>query len=145
MNSAWQPFREPLWATLARNGAIAIALGAVLAYLSGGGLPSWPLASLLALWPALGGHCVELVFLYWLRPRLPAKRWAQVMARLVIWFTSGCGLAAAMAVTAQALGGPYPPRWPLWWVGGAAFIGIELVAHLVLQLRGSSSFYNGRG
>ncbi len=26
-------------------------------------------------------------------------------------------------------------HWPAWWLGGIAFIGIELVAHLVLQLR----------
>ena len=31
------------------------------------------------------------------------------------------------------------------WLGGLAFIGIELVAHLVLQLRGRPSFYNERG
>jgi len=30
-------------------------------------------------------------------------------------------------------------------LGGLAFIGIELVTHLVLQLRGRPSFYDGRG
>ncbi len=38
-----------------------------------------------------------------------------------------------------------PPRWPAWWLGGLAFIGIELVAHLALLLRGRPSFYDGRG
>jgi hypothetical protein len=43
-------------------------------------------------------------------------------------------------------------RWPvatllvLWpSFGGAGFIGVELIAQLVLQLRGRPSFYYGRG
>jgi hypothetical protein len=36
-------------------------------------------------------------------------------------------------------------QWPPWWLAGAAFIGIELVAQLALQARGRPSFYNGRG
>jgi hypothetical protein len=36
-------------------------------------------------------------------------------------------------------------HWPRWWLGGLVFIGIELVAHLVLRLRGRPNFYNGRG
>jgi hypothetical protein len=35
--------------------------------------------------------------------------------------------------------------WPAWWLAGLAFIGIELAAHLVLQLRGRPNFYSGRG
>ena len=44
----------------------------------------------------------------------------------------------------MALAGFRPARWPAWWLGGLAFIGIELLAHLLLQLRGRPSFYNGR-
>jgi hypothetical protein len=55
------------------------------------------------------------------------------------------GLAVGMGLTAMALAGFRPAHWPVWWLGGLAFIGIELVAHLVLQLRGRPSFYNGRG
>jgi hypothetical protein len=50
-----------------------------------------------------------------------------------------------MWLTASALGTSRPARWPHWWVGGLAFVGIELVVHLVLHLRGNTSFYNGRG
>jgi len=69
MTSHWQPFQEPLRATLLRNGTIAIVVGAVLARFSGG-LARWPMDTLLVLWPALGGHWVEVWFLNWLRPRL---------------------------------------------------------------------------
>ena len=69
----------------------------------------------------------------------------QVAARLAIWFAGGVGLALGMHLTAMALGASRPARWPAWWVGGVAFIGVELVVHLVLQLRGRPSFYNGRG
>jgi hypothetical protein len=29
----------------------------------------------------------------------------------------------------------FRPRWPDWWVGGIAFIGIEVVANSVLWMR----------
>ena len=83
MTSPWQPFREPLRATLVRNGIIALVAGAVLARWQGG-LARWPLLTLLLLWLSLGGHCVELWFLNFLRPRLPDARAAQVAFRLVV-------------------------------------------------------------
>ena len=144
MTSQWQPFREPLRVTISRNGIIAIVVGAVLARLWGG-LARWTLATLLALWPSLGGHFLELWFLNWLRPRLSVERAVQVGARVGVWFVGGIVLAIGMSLTARALGGFRPVRWPVLWLGGLAFIGIELVVHLVLQLRGRSSFYNGRG
>jgi hypothetical protein len=138
------PFREPLRATLLRTVTIALVAGAVLAR-SWGGLPRWPAATLLMLWPSFGGHLVDLWFLNWLRPRLPAAAEVQVGARLAVWFVGGTALALGMALTAMALAGFAPARWPALWLGGLAFIGIELVAHLALQLRGRPSFYNGRG
>jgi hypothetical protein len=127
-----------------RTGMIAIVAGAVLAPLWGG-LTRWPTATLLLLWPSFGGHWVELWFLNWLRPRLSIARGVQVAARLAVWFVGGAGLAVGMGLTAMALAGFRPPRWPAWWLGGLVFMGIELVAHLALQLRGRPSFYNGRG
>ena len=112
---------------------------------SGGGVRYWPAATLLALWPAFGGHWVELFFLNWLRPRISDRRWVQAAARLIVWFAGGCLLLAGMYYTSIALHGYIPVRWPAWWVGGIAFIGIELVTHLFLQLRGCGSFYSGRG
>ena len=127
-----------------RTGTISIVVGAVVALLWGR-LARWPMATLLVLWPSLGGHWVELWFLNWLRPRLSIARGLQVAARIGVWFVGGIGLAIGMGLTAMALAGFRPPRWPDWWLGGLAFIGIELVIHLVLQLRGRPSFYNGRG
>lgn len=148
----WQPYREPLRTTLLRTGTIALIAGAVLASVwrgpGRGGLARWPIATLLVLWPSFGGHWVDVCFLNWLRPRLPRARPAQIAARLAVWFLGGAALALAMALTAIALPGFRPPHRPALWLaglGGLAFIGIELVAHLVLQLRGRSSFYNGRG
>lgn len=97
------------------------------------------------LWPTLGGHWVELWFLNWLRPRLADARALHVAARLGVWFVGGIVLAMGMYVTAVTLSGAAPVRRPSWWVSGLAFIGIELVAQLFLQLRGQPSFYNGRG
>jgi hypothetical protein len=145
MTLPWQPYREPIWATLARTGAIAVVVGAVLARRAGGGLAGWGVATLLMLWPALGGHVVEVFFLNWLRPRLPAGRGVQAIARVAVWFVGGVVLFMAMRATAMALGRARPAQWPAWWLGGLAFIAIELVAHFVLQLRGRPSFYNGRG
>ncbi len=143
----WHPYREPLGTTLLRTGTIALVLGAALA-LYRGGLARWPMATLLALWPALGGHYVELLFLNRIRPRLPDAPAVQAGVRVGVWFVAGAGLALGMILTARPLGEPWPAQWPVRRVcvlGGLAFIGIELVAHLLLQLRGRSSFFNGRG
>jgi hypothetical protein len=144
MMAPWQPFREPIGHTLVRTGTIALVGGAVLARFWGG-LGRWPLATLLVLWPAFGGHWVELWFLNWLRPRLPVGRAAQAAARLGVWFAGGIALGLGMAMTARFVGGLRPARWPAWWLAGLAFIGVELVVHLFLQLRGCRSFFNGRG
>lgn len=144
MTPHWQPYREPLRATILRTGTIAIAGGAVLA-LFWGGLRHWPVAILLVLWPSFGGHWVEVWFLNRLRPRLSFARGVQVAARLGVWFVGGVGLAIGMGLTARAFTGFRPAHWPAWWVAGFAFIGIELVAHLILEWRGCPSFYNGRG
>jgi hypothetical protein len=140
----WQPYDEPLRVTVARTVGIAVVAGAVLANSWRGHL-RWPVASALMLWPSFGGHWIELWFLNWLRPRLSASRAMQIAARLAVWFIGGVGLALGMWVTAITLTGMRRPLWATWWVAGFAFIGIELVAQLVLQLRGRPSFFNGRG
>lgn len=144
MTSRWQPYREPLRATLVRTGTIALVVGAVVARWWGG-LARWPIATLVALWPAFGGHWVEVWFLNWLRPRLSGARAVQLGARVGVWFLGGVVLALGMGVTAMALGGFGAVRWSACWRGGLAFVGIELVVHLLLQLRGRPSFYDGRG
>jgi hypothetical protein len=72
----------------------------------------------------------------------------QVAARVLVWFFGGVGLMIGMALTATALDSSgwihWPVRWPPCWLGGLAFIGVELLAHLVLRLRGRPSFYDGR-
>ena len=127
-----------------RNVSIAVLLGAVVT-LTTGRFSRWPLAALLALWPSLGGHWLEVFFLNWLRPRLPAARGVQVLARIGLWFAGGMGFAAAMRVTAMVLAAlPAMTSWS-WWLGGLGFIGIELVAHLVLMARRLPSFCDGLG
>ena len=146
MNAPWQPFHEPLRRTLLRTGTIALVGGAVLAR-GRGGLTHWPAATLLMLWPALGGHWVEVGFLNHLRPRLPATRAVQVAVRIAVWLVGGAILALGMGLTAIALTGRRPPHWPTAWLagGGLAFIAIELIAHLVLQLRHRPNFFNALG
>lgn len=145
MTSPWQPYREPLRTTLLRTVTLALILGAVLTRWWGGGVIRWLLLSFLMLWPAFGGHWVDLWFLNWLRPRLSAARAAQIAGRLGVWFTGGAVLLLGMCLTALALPGFRPPAWPAWWLAGIMFIGVELAAHLVLSLRGRPSFYDGRG
>jgi hypothetical protein len=69
----------------------------------------------------------------------------QIAARILVWFVGGAILFLAMRWTAQLLPGPFPARGPRWWIGGLVFIAIELIVHIVLQLRRVPSFYNGRG
>jgi len=143
MTTPWQLHREPLRATLLRTTIIALVAGGVVALRSGGRI-AWPLASLLFLWLSFGGHWVELWYLNWLRPRISSARLMQIMARVGTWFVGGTVLALGVALTARALAFRRA-RWPAWWLGGFAFIVLELVVHLGLQLRGRPSFYNGRG
>jgi hypothetical protein len=143
MTSPWTPYREPLRATLLRTIAIALVAATVLTFATRGRV-AWPIAVLVMLWPSLGGHYVELWFLNWLRPRLPAARGVQLTARLTTWFGGGVIFAALMALTARVLVGR-PTRVLPWWIAGLGFIGIELIAHLGLRARGRPNVYEGRG
>ena len=144
MTPQWQPYREPLRVTLLRTVTLAVILGALFAR-ARGGLARWPLWTLVMLWPTFGGHWVELWFLNWLRPRLGDSRALHMVARLGVWFVGGVGLGHGMYWTAKALTDLRPRQGPPWWIAGLAFIGLELVVQLALQLRGRPSFYNGRG
>jgi effector-binding domain-containing protein len=143
-NVGWAPYHEPILTTLARTFTIALVVGGVLAWRTGR-LANWPIATLVVLWLSFGGHWVELFFLNILRPRLPTARAAQTGARLAVWFIGGAALAQGMKLTVLLLEGSLPMRWPAWWIGGLAFIGVELIVHLLLHLRGRPSLYTGRG
>ena len=134
-------FDEPIRRTLVRNFAIAAGVGIVLALRRRDLLLALPF-SLLALWFALGGHYVEIAFLNIVRPRIPEKRIVQVPARFVAWFVGGAVLYELVAITARVLPVARPP-FGAWWVGGLVFIGVELVVHAVMAVRGLPNFYRG--
>jgi hypothetical protein len=52
--------------------------------------------------------------------------------------------ALGIIVTTRALTGLRPSQPPAWWLGGVAFIAMELVVHLVLYARRLPSFYDRR-
>jgi hypothetical protein len=134
--------REPLQTTVLRTGGIALVAGLLLA-LAMGHVNRWPVLTLAVLWFSLGGHWLELWFLNWLGPRLPAARRLQVAARIVVWFTGGILLGLGATFTA-GLADYRLVRSSAWWFAGVAFVGAELLLHLWLQLRARPSFYNGR-
>jgi hypothetical protein len=144
MTAPWQPYHEPIRSTLLRNGVLSLVAGVAIT-LAWRGRITLPAATLLALWPTLGGHFVEIFFLNRLRPRLPNARAPQITARLAVWFLGGVMIALGMALTTRVLTGAMPVWRPAWWLAGLAFVGLELVVHLVLTARGRSSIYNGRG
>lgn len=136
---------EPLHTTLRRTVSIAAVVGLVIALSTHRSIRAWPAATLVALWFSFGGHWVEVAFLRQVRPRLrPAPR-VQVGARLLVWFVGGVGLSLGLALSARALLGSWRTAFPAWYWGGLAFVAIELVVHVALQLRRLPSFYNGRG
>jgi hypothetical protein len=129
--------------TLGRNLTIALVVGVVIALVRRAPLLALPEA-LLALWPSLGGHFVEIAFLDGVRPRIPRARLVQASARLVWWLAGGALLGAALIATAHAL--PIgAPRWHWWWMGAPLFVALELTVHAILALRGQPSFYRGDG
>lgn len=138
-------YTEPLLATVIRNVLLATIVSIVVALTSARSTQPirWPIAFLLMLWPTFGGHLLEVWYLGWLCPRLPAVPSVRRAARLVTWFIGGCLLGVAVALTARAVVGTPFTRWPSWWLAGIAFIGIELVAHAGLLARGQRNFYSG--
>src|SRR6266545_3178778 len=87
-------------------------------------------------------HWVELFFLNWLRPRLPAERWAQIGGRLLVWIVGGTVLMVGARFTALSLGIP-ALRVPPWALGGPIFVGVELFVHALSQVRAQPNFFNG--
>ena len=142
--SDWTPFREPLRTTLIRTLSIAIVAGGVVA-LTTRHPARWPALALVMLWPSLGGHWIDLLYLNVLRPRLPRDRSLHLLARVAVWFASGVILAAGVQLTVGIFADHASIRWLTWATAGALFVAVELVAHAGLHLRGRPSFYNGLG
>lgn len=138
------PAPEPLRTTLLRTASIALAVGGALTLAFGSGLARWPVNAALALWPAFGGHWVEVAYLRGVRPRV-GGRGAQVVARIAVWLAGGVLLALGAALTARFAFALPPVRWPLLLLGGPGFVGVELVAHLALRVTGRPSLWDGRG
>jgi hypothetical protein len=105
---------------------------------------AWPQWTAFALWFSFGGHWVELFFLNWFRPRLPSARWAQVTGRVFTWLIGGTLLLVGARTTVVFLSWQ-AMRLPPWWLGGLGFLGLELLVHALLSLRGHPNFYNGLG
>jgi hypothetical protein len=131
------PFHEPLRATLLRTVLIALVVGVVV-----GRSALWLPWTAFALWLTFGGHWVEVFFLNWLRPRLPAERWAQIGGRLLLWVVAGTVLMIGARITVLSLGIP-ALRVPPWALGGPILVGVELVVHALSQVRGQPNFFNG--
>jgi len=140
----WEPYREPLRTTVKRTFLIAAIAAAILAPWMGG-FHTWPLLALLLLWPAFGGHWVDVLFLNWLRPRLPSAPAVQRIARILVWFAGGVLLSIGARWTAAMFTPGRLEVWLWWAIAGTLFVVIELVAHAALQMRGRPSFYNGAG
>ena len=136
-----EPYREPLRVTLTRTVGIAAIVGALVA-LSMHDVRRWPALTLVFLWPSFGGHWIDLWYLNWLRPRLPSNRSTQRAAHVATWFVGGVLLGIGVRVTANALLAHPSLAWLTWWRAGAAFVAIELAAHVALHLRGMPGFYH---
>jgi hypothetical protein len=144
MNESWLPYREPLATTLVRNAVLALLIGGVVAWRLGR-MPLWPAAAGLALWFTLGGHCVEIWFLNWLRPRIAPSRRAQLATRLAVWFAGGVILGLCVFATMRLTGMTHAIPVRRWWIAGVVFIGVELGAHLGLAASRRPNFYDGAG
>jgi hypothetical protein len=133
--------REPFSRTLVRNVAIALVVGSALAFRNRDPSRLVPL-SVLVLWFSLGGHYVETLFVNGIRPRIARARWAQASARLAVWFVGGVTLYVPMVITARFLS-VEARLLGSWWLAGLGFIGLELLVHALLAVRGLPNFYGG--
>ncbi len=142
-SSRWFRFEEPFRRTLARNIIVAAVVGIVFAFQRHDLKLLLPVTTL-AMWFSLGGHYVELAFLKGVRARIPQDHLTQGLVRLLVWSCGGAVLYACVSATARALDIGSPPL-RLWWYGSVLFIGVELVVHAMLAIRGLPNFYDGRG
>jgi hypothetical protein len=140
---SWEPFVESWRTTARRTGLLALAVGVGVGFYQRQ-LAVVPSATLLALWFTLGGHFLEVLLRNQLRQRINGQAAIQALARVACWFAGGAVLYEGALWTWAILTGRSAALWP-WWKAGIAFVGIELVVHLVLRLRGQPSFYDGRG
>jgi hypothetical protein len=139
-----QPFHEPLRVTLMRTTATALVVGGLLAWrFARPG--AWLLLSGLVFWFTFGGHWVDLWWRNGLRPRIMAGPIVRILARLVFWFGGGVCLGAGVVGTMQFFATTRAMPAPPWFMAGAVFVGVELVAHAALALRQQPSFFNGTG
>src|SRR4051812_34748391 len=102
-------YREPFLSALTRAVGIALVAATVISL---GRMKQWPVIFAALLWPAFGGHWVELWYLNWLRPRVGGGAGRQVAARIAAWFLGGIVLGAAAWATAAALLGQQWTRKP---------------------------------
>ena len=139
----WPRIEEPFYRTLARNLAIAVVVATVFAFVRHDLSRFLPIV-VLALWPSLGGHYIEVAFVNVLRDRIPQGDFAQAVSRLLVWFLGGVLLYCGMALSSRVLPlRPLPFGLCVW--GGLLFVGLELAVHLLLAVRSLDSFYNRRG
>lgn len=137
------PIAEPFWRLFARNLAIAAVVAGVITVVRHEFRAFLPVV-VLAMWPALGGHYVEMAFGSGVRARISSGRFTQMVVRLLVWFIGGVLLYLCMCATSRFLPiRALPLR--LWWFGGLLFIGLELAVHAYLAIRRVPNFYNGRG
>jgi hypothetical protein len=153
----FQPYHEPLRATMVRTGLIALASGTIVLIMRLGRLPgslaeayAWMVLVLSVLWISFGGHWLEVAYLNALRPglaRLPD--WLLIFVRIGVWVSGGTLLMFGAATTYIVMTtGHMPSESALRSIlcyGGLVFAAIELVPHTILMLLGRPSFWNLRG
>ncbi len=134
------PQAEPLWAPFRRNTLLAMGAGAALS-LPHPTVRRWFAATLIMLWPTFGGHFVELLFLRGMSPRVSPSIGVQTLVRILTWFLGGMLLSLPMLATVRATGVPHFASWLSPWMGGVAFVALELLVHAIRRLRGLPSLY----
>lgn len=153
----FMPCRERLATTLTRTILIALVVASVLTVVRLRHVPSSMAESRFALallvsvaWISVGGHWVELFYLNVLRPR--RAHWPDAslaLLRLTVWLIGGTILALAAITTHSLVATAHPPRPPQLITalkfGGPLFVGVELIVHTLLALKGRPSFWNRRG
>jgi hypothetical protein len=88
-----------------------------------------------------GGHWLELMFINYIKLLLPQNRILLYFARIIYWFLSAIPLFM-LATWVGSLLINQGLRLGNWWAFGFFYIGIELLMHAIMHLRGKKSFYN---
>ncbi len=133
---------EPLRVTLSRTLTIAVVVGVVASFATHNIRMGFAIG-LGALWPSVGGHWIELLWLNLIRKRLKPKVPILVALRLIYWWAWGFVIIFPAFYTIHVIAPSLPPM-PSPLLGGFGFLFVEMLLHGIFAMNHRPNAFDAR-